>query len=202
MCKRSICFFCLIVWCNCSWPHLWNTPRCIFVHLTSCRMNACSKYHMSSAVFPVRYDPEVCPTPFIACSGKCDAGKWIFIFSVWLLRYISLHFLVKLLLRLWLQLWLLPNRVDLLKCKVWLNNLVSHYVAFLENCIEFQVLIIYYLFLFCRILIHLNCSRRQHQKNRISVCTSNYTSKYEYRELFSISCRSELKFTFQLLKIQ
>lgn len=152
----------------------------------------------STALCTLWYDHVVYPTPFILYSRKCDAGKWIFVLSVWLLRYISSHMLVKLLLRLLLQLWLLPNRAGSVKCKAWLNNLVSQYVAFLENGKEFQVLIslISYLFSFCRILIHLYCSRRQHQKNRLSRCTSNYISKYEYTELFAISCRSELKFTF------
>lgn len=79
---------------------------------------------------------------------------------------------------------------------VWLNNLMSQYVALFENGKEFQVLLICYLFSFCRILIHLCCSRRQHQKNRLSIFTRTYTSKHEYTELFAIGCGSELKFTF------
>lgn len=147
-------------------------------------------------VYPVCCDHVVYPTPFIVYLRECDTGKWIFVLSVCLLRYISSFILAKLLLRLLLQLWLLTNRAGLVKFKAWLDNLVSRYVAFLENGKELQILLISYLFLFCRILIHLYCSRRHHQKNRLCTCTSNYISKYEYTELFAIRCRSELKFTF------
>lgn len=159
-------------------------------------MNACRKYHMSTALC-ILFDTMMYFTPLLSLHTQ-EMWCWKMDFCPQCLT-LEVHFFThfsKTTSKIITTVVITTKPADLVKCKAWLNNLLSQYVALLENGKEFQVLLICYLFSFCRILIHLYCSRRQHQKSKLFICTSNSTSKYEYAEMFAISSRSELKFTF------